>query len=57
MRILAMDAYTKHAIACNQNENNAQRLAQRLSREIGIPLTLALAAVTANSAAKERHNG
>jgi hypothetical protein len=57
-----MNVYTEHGTPCNQNENaraasNAYRLAQRLSRNIGISLTQALAAVIANSAATEQHDG
>jgi hypothetical protein len=57
-----MKVYTEHGTPCNQNENacaasNAHRLAQLLSRKIGISLSHALAAVTANSAAKEQHDG
>jgi hypothetical protein len=57
-----MNAYTEHGTPCNQNENaradsNAHRLARLLSRNIGISLSHALAAVTANSAAKEQHDG
>jgi hypothetical protein len=57
-----MKVYIEHGTPCNQNENacaasNALRLAQRLSRNSGIPLTHVLAAVNANSAAKEQHDG
>jgi hypothetical protein len=57
-----MKVYIEHGAPCNQNENahaasNAHRLAQQLSRNMGISLPHALAAVTANSAAKEQHDG
>jgi hypothetical protein len=56
-----MNAYTEPSTRCNQTENacaasNADRFAQRLSRNMGISVRHALTAVIINSAAKEQRD-
>ncbi len=55
-----MHIYTEAGSSRNSHESeqaiNAHRFGQHISRTYGIPLAVALAAVMANYAVKERHH-
>jgi len=49
-----MEVYNNDKVEGNSNNQNAKRLARRLSREFGISVDHAIAVVAANYAVKEQ---